>query len=63
MPRLDGFETVKQIPQGKAGKGYQDIEIVALTANAIHTEKDRCLDAGMNDFLTKPIEVENCLKL
>jgi len=58
MPRLDGFETTEQIRQGKAGEAYQNVQIVALTANAIHTEKDRCLKCGMNDFLTKPIDVE-----
>jgi len=58
MPRLDGFETTKQIRQGKAGAAYQNVEIVALTANAVHTEKDRCLECGMNGFLTKPIDVE-----
>jgi signal transduction histidine kinase/CheY-like chemotaxis protein len=58
MPRLDGFETTEQIRQGKAGEAYQNVEIVALTANAVHTEKDRCLECGMNDFLTKPIDVE-----
>ena len=58
MPRLDGFETTEQIRQGKAGLAYQNVHIVALTANAIHTEKDRCLDSGMNGFLTKPINVE-----
>ncbi|MBU2972674.1 response regulator [Pseudoalteromonas sp. C2R02] len=58
MPRLDGFETTEQIRQGKAGQAYQNVQIVALTANAIHTERDRCLDSGMNGFLTKPINVE-----
>jgi len=58
MPRLDGFETTEQIRQGKAGEAYQNVQIVALTANAIHTEKDRCLKCGMNDFLTKPIDIE-----
>jgi len=58
MPRLDGFEATEKIRQGKAGEAYQNVKIVALTANAIHTEKDRCLECGMNDFLTKPIDVE-----
>ncbi|PAJ75270.1 hypothetical protein CJF42_06375 [Pseudoalteromonas sp. NBT06-2] len=58
MPRLDGFETTEQIRQGKAGEAYQNVAIVALTANATHTEKEQCIKCGMNDFLTKPINIE-----
>ena len=51
MPQLNGIEATQQIRQLV---GYQDIPIVAMTANAFAEDKARCLQAGMNDFLIKP---------
>lgn len=61
MPKLDGFETTQCIRSGdldKNGQHYKSIPIVAVTANAIVGEKERCLDAGMNEYLTKPINFD-----
>jgi len=54
MPEMDGIEATKAIRAlpGKPGK----LPIVALTAGAVTEEKEKCLEAGMNDFLTKPIQ-------
>lgn len=53
MPLMDGLEATRNI---RALKGRQkDIRIVAMTANAMAGEQDRCLSAGMNGYLTKPI--------
>ena len=53
LPELDGFEATRRIRQldGEAGR----TPIVALTASAYAADRQRCLDAGMNDFLAKPI--------
>jgi CheY-like chemotaxis protein len=51
MPKLNGVEATQQIRQLP---GYQDIPIIAMTANAFAEDKAQCLAAGMNDFLTKP---------
>ncbi|WP_269518015.1 hybrid sensor histidine kinase/response regulator [Alteromonas sp. BMJM2] len=56
MPEMDGFEATRQIRRGVGGKQYREVPIIAMTANAMKSDKDMCLQAGMNDFLTKPIE-------
>lgn len=56
MPVMDGYEATKQIRLGKAGSINQDAPIIALTANAMQGDQERCFDAGMTDYLSKPIE-------
>ncbi len=53
MPEIDGCETTKKIRANSKNKN-QDTVIIALTAAALLDEKNRALDSGMNDFLTKP---------
>ena len=62
MPQMDGFEATKRIRKGEAGDRYVDVPIIALTANAMKGDKERCVDAGMDDYLSKPFEVEDLLK-
>ena len=55
MPGIDGIETARRI--SKEWTEEHRPYIVALTANALSGDRERCLEAGMNDFLTKPIRV------
>jgi PAS domain S-box-containing protein len=55
MPELDGFRVVETIRQREKATGHH-LPIVALTARARPEDRDRCLAAGMDDFLTKPID-------
>jgi PAS domain S-box-containing protein len=55
MPRVDGYEATRQIRQ-LAGAG--NVPIIAMTANAFNEDRAQCLDAGMNDFITKPADPE-----
>jgi len=57
MPGLDGYETARRI----RAQGYSrsDLPIIALTAHAFDEDRNRCIEAGMNDFISKPVLLEN----
>jgi CheY-like chemotaxis protein len=56
MPEMDGLQAAR----GSARVG--NAHIVAMTANAMHGDRELCLDAGMDDYLTKPIRVERLVE-
>lgn len=55
MPQLDGYQTTIKIRQGECGDWCKNIPIIAMTANAMVGDKEKCLDAGMDDYIVKPI--------
>jgi PAS domain S-box-containing protein len=55
MPELDGLETTRLIRDPNSPVRHHNIPIVAMTANAMRGDRERCLDAGMNDYVRKPV--------
>lgn len=63
MPVMDGLVTSTKIREGEAGHYYTDTPIIAMTANALAEDKRRCLDAGMNHYLAKPINTKELTRI
>lgn len=58
MPEMDGFEATQAIRQYEKEMGLQPVPVIAITANAIDETKMKCLEAGMDDYLAKPVKKE-----
>jgi len=58
MPELDGFETTRMIRNGSHGVLNPEVPVIALTAHAMSGDRERCLSAGMNGYLVKPLDSE-----
>ena len=61
MPECDGFTATKEIR--KLGKEFEDLPVIAITAHALMGDKEKCLNAGMNDYISKPIVSENLISM
>ena len=59
MPEMDGFEAARHIVTLKASGDISAVPIIALTANALKGDRERCLESGMDDYLSKPVRRAN----
>jgi CheY-like chemotaxis protein len=62
MPEVDGFEATRRLRQAEAGTG-RHLPIIALTANAMPGDAERCRAAGMDDHLAKPIRADDLQRM
>jgi CheY-like chemotaxis protein len=62
MPVMDGLAATRSIREKETAKGGH-VPIIALTAHAMAEDKQQCLDAGMDDYLSKPIDLDLLLSL
>lgn len=63
MPVMDGIEATKRIRSGQAGERGKEIPIIALTAYAMTGDREMFIASGMNDYFTKPVDIENLMKI
>jgi len=60
MPEMDGYEAMRGI---RSQMEFNSLPVIALTAKAMKDDKQKCIDAGANDYITKPIDVVRLLSL
>ncbi len=63
MPKLDGLETTRIIRSSEKSAKTKNIPVIALTAYAMAGDKERCMEAGMDYYLSKPVDVKALAKI
>jgi len=60
MPEMDGYEAMKAI---RSEKRFSKLPIIALTAKAMKNDREKCIEAGANDYISKPVDMDKLLSM
>ena len=60
LPEMDGYETIRAV---RKMYGFEQLPIIALTAKAMKGDREKCIDAGASDYISKPVDSERLLTL
>jgi CheY-like chemotaxis protein len=60
MPEIDGYTAIREI---RSDKRFTQLPIIALTAKAMKGDREKCIEAGANDYLSKPVNTDKLLSL
>jgi signal transduction histidine kinase/DNA-binding response OmpR family regulator/CHASE3 domain sensor protein len=60
MPEMDGYETIRRIRENRK---YKNLAIIAVTAKAMTGDREKCINAGASDYITKPVDIDQLLSL
>ncbi|TWI75681.1 PAS domain S-box-containing protein [Desulfobotulus alkaliphilus] len=63
MPEMDGLSATKAIRKRENIAGQEPVTVIAMTANAMQGDKEKCLEAGMNDYISKPVNPEKLAEI
>ena len=60
MPEMDGYQTMQVI---RANPDFRRLPIIALTAKAMRDDREKCIQAGASDYISKPLDIDQLLSL
>ena len=60
MPEMDGYEVMRRI---RAQPRFKELPIIAVTAKAMRADREKCMQAGANDYIAKPVDMDQLLSL